>query len=151
MMQQHDYFKSLTVLFTALIAGQLIFAAMAGYLVLSGAVESRYKDIENVLFILVPVLIIIGRLGGNMIFKTKIRSIHSTMGLKEKLDTYRTAFIIRCAMLQGSVIFAVIIFMLTQVIEMMAFVAGGIFLFYLLKPNKENIAAQLNVSPADIP
>ena len=149
-MQPTNYFKTLNTLFTAFLAGQVIFAAMAGFLVLSGYGAGNFTAFGNIFFIAVPALIIAGRLGGNMLFNSKTRNAQSVPDVQTRLNVYRTAFIIRCALLEGPVLFAIIAFMLTQVIEMMAFVAGGIFLFFLLKPSKEKIATTLNISPEDI-
>lgn len=144
------FFKSISILFNAFLAGQVIFAVMAFYLVNSGSFGAAVTEPENIFFILVPALIIAGRLIGNMLYKKKIQHAQNLTTTASKLDAYRAAFILRCALLEGPVLFAVIAFMLLHTIEILAFVAGGIFLFFLLKPNKEKIAAALQVAADEI-
>lgn len=151
-MQQQNigYFKALSVLFTAFLAGQLIFTALAFYLVNSGSFPASSSELQDIFFIMAPALIIAGRLIGNVLYKKKIQQAQNLTTTAPKLDIYRSAFIVRCALLEGPILFAIIAFMLTHTIELLAFVAGGIFLFFLLKPNKDKIAAELQIAADEI-
>ena len=145
-----NYLKAISVLFTALFAGQLIFAALAFALVSTGSFSSMMPEAENIFFILVPALIISARLGGTAMFKKKIQQARDTSNVAEKLTIYRAALITRCALLEGSILFAIITYLLTNQIALLGFAAGGLLLFYMLKPTKEKIARELQVSENDV-
>ena len=145
-----NYLKAISVLFTALFAGQLIFAVLAFALVSTGSFSSMMPEAENIFFILVPALIISARLGGTALYKKKIQEALNTGTVSEKLSLYRAALITRCALLEGSVLFAIITYLLTNKIALLAFAAGGLLLFYMLKPTKEKIINELNISAEEI-
>lgn len=145
--QPGNYFKALSVLYTALFTGQIIFAILALTLVYTGSLSNSNPELENIFFILVPLLIIAGRLAGTAIHKKKIQEALKASTVTEKLSIYRSAFITRCALIESGVLFAIITYLLTTRIELLAFAAGGLLLFAMLKPNKERIANELQVSP----
>lgn len=144
------YFKAISVLFTALLAGQVIFLGFAVVLVFTGSFKSTMPQAENIFFILAPLLIIAGRISGTTIYKKKLQQALNTHTLAEKLNLYRSAFITRCALLEGPVMFAIITFLLTNRLIFLAFAAGGLVLFRLLKPTKEKIVRSLQLSQDDI-
>ena len=145
-----NYLKALSVLYTALLSGQIIFALLAFALVSTGNFASKMPQAENIFFILVPALIISARLGGTAMYKKKIQEALNAGTLTEKLALYRAATITRCALLEGSVLFAIITYLLTNKIALLAFAAGGLLLFYMLKPTKEKIINELNISAEEI-
>ena len=145
-----NYLKAISVLFTALFAGQLIFAALAFALVSTGSFSSMMPEAENIFFILVPALIISARLGGTAMYKKKIQEALNAGTLTEKLALYRAATITRCALLEGSVLFAIITYLLTNKIALLGFAAGGLLLFYMLKPTKEKVVNELQVNENDV-
>jgi hypothetical protein len=144
------YFKAISVLFTALLAGQVIFLGFAVVLVFTGSFKSTMPQAENIFFILVPFLIIAGRISGTTIYKKKLQQALDAPTLAEKLNLYRSTFITRCALLEGPVMFAIITFLLTNRVELLLFAAGGLFLFYRLKPVLEKVAGELQIAPGDI-
>lgn len=144
------FLKAISILFTAMLAGQIIFAALAFALVYTGSFKTSAPELENIFFILVPVLIIGGRLAGTSLYKKKIQQAKDTSVVAEKLNLYRAAFITRCALLEGPVLFAIITYLLTNKIELLAFAAGGILLFYMLKPTKEKVVSELQVKDSEI-
>lgn len=153
MLQQNnntDFLRSISILFTAMLAGQIIFAALALVLVYTGNFSSSMPQAENIFFILVPALIISGRLAGTTLYKKKVQQARDAGTIAEKRSLYRAAFITRCALLEGPILFAIITYLLTNKTELLAFAAGGILLFYMLKPGKEKIANELQVSENEL-
>lgn len=140
------FFRSISVLYTALLAGQVIFTLLAFALVSTGNFATSMPEAENIFFILVPALIISARLGGTAMFKKKLQQALNAGTITEKLSIYRSALITRCALLEGSVLFAIITYLLTNKIALLGFAAGGLFLFYLLKPTKEKMVSELQLS-----
>src|SRR6476620_7827173 len=145
-----NYLRALNVLYTALLSGQVIFALLAFALVATGSFSSMISEAENIFYILVPALIISARLGGTAMFKKKIQQALNAGTVTEKLTIYRAALITRCALLEGSVLFAIITYLLTNKIALLGFAAGGLLLFYMLKPTKEKVAGELQISSDDV-
>ncbi|HRI20729.1 MAG TPA: hypothetical protein PLA68_07235 [Panacibacter sp.] len=145
-----NFAKALSILFTALLAGQIIFAVLAFVLIYSGSIQTSAPELENIFFILVPALIIAGRLAGTTLYKKKVQEALNTSTIQEKLNQYKAAFITRCALLEGPVLFAIIAYFITSKIELLAFAAGGILLFVMMKPVKEKIANELNIGVDEI-
>lgn len=141
-----NYLRALSILYTGMLSGQIIFAALALVLVYTGSFSSMMPEAENIFFILAPALIISARLGGTAIYKKRIKEALNAGTVTEKLTIYRSAFITRCALLEGSVLFAIITYLLTNKIALLGFASGGLLLFYLLKPTKEKVINELQLS-----
>ena len=150
MNQQQTAFKSITIIFSAFLMGQVIFAAIAYFLVSTGRFESRLSELEKIFMVLVPVMIVGGRLAGKAFYDKRIQTAQNTKTAAEKLEIYRGATILRYAMLEGPVLFGIIGYLLTGSDMLILFVAAGILLFYMLKPTKAKAASELQVSEFDL-
>lgn len=148
-MQQQPVFKTITTLFFALLFGQVSFAVIAYFLVSTGRVDAGLQDIEKIFTMLVPVLIISGLLVGKLVYDKKIQAAQGNKTATEKLESYRSAVIVRCALLEGPVLFAIISYLLTGKDMLLLFAIGGILLFLLLKPTKAKAASELQLSEAE--
>lgn len=148
--KRNQYLKALTILFTALLAGQVIFAVLAFTLVYTGSFKNSMPELENIFLLFVPALIIIARLAGNQLFKKKILDALNTSTTEEKLSIYRAAFITRCALLEFPILFAIITYLLINRMELLLFAAGGLLLFAMMKPTKEQIASELQINGNDL-
>jgi hypothetical protein len=104
--------------------------------------------IHGILQFLVPVMCVAGFLGGNMLFKKKLDAINGHGGsLFRRLTDYRTASLLRWAMLEGPVILAVIGLMLTgKYIFYGPFIFLMLVFFLLYAPSEEKIKMQLQLN-----
>ncbi|CAN5196622.1 hypothetical protein BH11BAC6_BH11BAC6_14540 [soil metagenome] len=148
--QQSNYIKSLNILFNALVTGQALFALVAYALVATGNFKSTMPGVENIFVYVVAALLIGGRFGGTMLYKTRLQQAIAAPTITEKLNLYRAAFLIRCALLEGPVLFAIITYLLTNATQLIILAAFGILLFLTLKPVKEKIAKELEISVKEI-
>ena len=140
-----EYFKSLTIAHAALIMGQLLFAGVIYFQVSSAG--NSISDRNGIPFdIIVPILVIGGIVASYFIFNTLLKSAKNKSNLKEKLVSYRSAMIVRFALLEGPSLFSIIIVMITGNIMFFIYtlLIIGFFLYY--RPTKESITNELELN-----
>ncbi len=131
-MEQH--LKSLKILHFAFSAG----ATMA-YLFVGDILNIRAPKFEGEImyYIFIPAIAV---LASNFIFKNAISKIEAKKTISEKMSAYKTASIIRWAILEGAAFF--ILFVKPELV-----LFGVLLLLYLflVKPTKEKIETELNI------
>ena len=111
-MKQGSYYFTLNILFYAMMAGVIIFAVVAAFLVRSGnmAVDESLGEIMLPLAIgLAGVNIFIS----DMLFKNQMKRINRDQPLYSRQETYRGGFILKVALLEGAALFAIVTYLLT--------------------------------------
>ncbi|MFN3316402.1 MAG: hypothetical protein ACK40K_06295 [Raineya sp.] len=96
------YFTSLRILHIALLMGQILFAGVVFFLNESGNLELKVVELAPMFKILVPILVVGAFFGSQFLFKAKIREAIKQESLSKKLLSYRVAFLLQCAMLEGA-------------------------------------------------
>ena len=105
--------KSIKIIYAALIAGVLFFLIIAVVLIqLSGPFGGGDKSFEKLILSISLLVTIASILSGLYIFKKRTLQIEE-LGLSEKIETYRSAMIVRAATMEGSG-FLFIVFFLIQ-------------------------------------
>ena len=95
------YFKALTIVYFALVAGQVVFALLALFLVQTGKLGDGGEELSNIFLYVLPFFVVGGILGSNIMFKKSLAEAKNKTGLLEKMNYYRSALIIRYALLEG--------------------------------------------------
>jgi hypothetical protein len=141
-----EYFKSLQIIFLALLAGQVIFAAVA-YWLRSGQFVSVTEQLGSGFIFIVPAFIAGGLAAGWLIFKSRIRAAAEKTSLMEKMSDYRAVLIIRFAFLEGPTMLAVVAYLITgnQWFLGMAVIVMLVFLF--LRPSRTRAVKDLQLNP----
>ena len=144
--------KALSILHFSLLIGQLVFAAIAYYLVTSGSMKAIDTG-KNTQFILIGVAaigLILVVLSFSM-YKKKVALIKdSVQPVKEKLVAYRAASLIRWAMLEAPVLIAIIAFMLTGHYNFLILAGAILLLFLSTRPTVSKAAAELSISEDEV-
>lgn len=110
--KQGSYYFSLTILLYAMISGVLIFSVVAAGLQANGSM-SPDEELGN---ILVPVCLglgIINLLMSDFLFKQQANRISAEQPLYTRQSTFRSAFIVRLALLEGAALFCTVVYLLT--------------------------------------
>lgn len=144
-----EYFKSLKIIYYALIAGQLFFASTSLYLQLSGNFDTEVKDIRDVFLYVVPLFVIAGIFGSNYIFKIKIKAAKNKPNLMEKMFDYRGALIVRYALLEGPSFFCIVVYLMTGDIVFMGMFVLIIIIFLTINPSRHKAAKNLELNIND--
>ena len=142
---QSGYFKTLSILFYALLAGQVIFLLVVTGLTVSGFVEPD-EALGAMLLYAAPVLLLGSSVLAKTIYKRRLPEIAAIVSLADRLAQYRGLSVLRFALVQGSVLFAIVSFMITGSQPIALIAAAGILFFITLRPTKEKIIQDLQLS-----
>lgn len=139
-----DYLLRLTILSTAMLVSQMIFALAIFFTSLPLAEINT--DMLFVFWILVPATTLGGIGISFFMFNLKLKEVHNAASLEGKLSAYTIALILRFAFLEAPSFIATIAFMLTGAVYFLAvpiLVTGLILAFY---PNKKRVVQHLQLS-----
>lgn len=139
-----SYLKTLKLLYIAFLSSQILFV-VAVLLIQKNAYFSLQDEGNTYLFI-APFLAVAGFLGGRTIFQNQIADIATKSSLKEKLNAYSSAFLVRVAFMEAPTLFASIAFFLTGNLACLAVGVLMILYFLTLSPGKERVEEDLELS-----
>ncbi|MCP4181635.1 MAG: hypothetical protein GY756_28045 [bacterium] len=141
-----EYYRLLSLIFYALLAGQIIFACVGFYFVKSGNYIPEFSESKTLFSILVGLIVIEGISVGNYVYKRKISKIKYSVDLKLKMSEYRIANIIRFAFIEASSIFSIILYILSgyTVLLIGSTVTIGYFIF--IRPTAEQTLKELKLN-----
>ena len=140
---QNSFLRTMRIIFFALLAGQIIFIAVAFFTVTNNPPQSQSDDIFN---ILVPVIIGSGLFISSLLFKQLLAKIKNDDSFDKKLEVYRSALIMRYALLEGPSIFSTAIYLISGNIIFLAFSGVMILAFILNMPTRNKAIQDLNLS-----
>jgi bacteriorhodopsin len=142
-LMQNSFLKTMRIIFFALLAGQIIFMAVAFFTVNNNPPQSQSDDLFN---IMVPVAIGFGLFMSGMLFKQLIGKIKNDASFEQKLEAYRSALIIRYALLEVPSIFSTVAYLFSGNIIFLAFSGVMILAFLMNMPSRDKATQDLNLS-----
>jgi hypothetical protein len=141
-----SYFMALQIVYFALIAGQLIFAFLSFYLIRSGLFDGEQAELRNIFIYIVPVFVVGGLFISHLLFKSFLNNAKGKISLYEKLTYYRSALIIRYALLEGPSFFAIVVYLLTGDYLFLGMSGLIVLIFFTLKPSVERAINDLELN-----
>ena len=144
-MTSGEYFKSIKIVHIALVVGVVFFALISVFLQINGFGTVGH-EIDKVLLIVVPIFALIGIFASNFVFKKKLNEIQKKSNLKEKMEEYRSALIIKLALIEGPSFFAVVSFLLTGNYIYLGLTVILIIVFLIYTPNKTKLINELELT-----
>ena len=144
-MTSGEYFKSIKIVHIALVVGVVFFALISVFLQIKGFGTVGH-EIDKVLLIVVPIFALIGIFASNFVFKKKLNEIRKKSNLKEKMEEYRSALIIKLALIEGPSFFAVVSFLLTGNYIYLGLTVILIIVFLIYTPNKTKFINELELT-----
>lgn len=146
-MTSAQYHRTLTILHSAFIFGQLAFAGIAILLRSGGQMTFDAGELNTVLPPVAAGLAAAGAAGGGALFRKRRDDVRRQQGaLSGKLAAYRGAHIIRWAMLEGPALFSIITFLLTGVYWVLGVVVLLVALFISYRPSPKQTVQDLQPS-----
>lgn len=142
-----SYLRINSIIHIAMFTGQLLFGLAALAITPQKGIDiSGAKD--PFLFV-VPIVAIACFLLSIFLFKKNLNIAVNKATLKEKLMAYQSAFIVRFAPLEGASLFGIVTYMQTG--NLLFIIISGLTAFYFLslKPTKDRIENDLNLSYED--
>ncbi|MFN8257357.1 MAG: hypothetical protein U0W24_16810 [Bacteroidales bacterium] len=141
-----DFFRANDILFFALLGGQVMFSLiMLGLLLTEDNVVQADANFVNILLVVVIFISATSVVASIKVYQLKLQSIPATVTLAEKLVQYRSACIIRWALLEFPSFLAIIASFLTGSIIFLALAGIVMVYFYTIKPTPEKAANDLNL------
>ena len=133
--------RGLTIIFYALLAGQLLFAAVVYYLISSGQTSATpfVGPTEDFIGVTAYVLAMIAM----SIFLVKLRTKNETLPKgdpKFGIGHYRATVILRLAVLEGAALFVVVIALVTGNVRLFVAFAIALAAFYRARPTLREFA-----------
>ena len=144
-----QYFRGMSLLHVAFITGLVLFALIAVFIRRTGMMGEGQSSLNSIFQVVVPVFGLAGIFGGYLMATKLIDKLKDKSDLKEKLSGYRGAFVLMIACLEGPAIFAIIAYLLTSNYLLLGIALLLIIIMITLRPSKEKLASQLNLSAAE--
>lgn len=141
-----EYFKTLLILHLALSMGPVFFGLITTFLILGGVISNDATDLNTIFLYLIPIITISGLLSSIWVYKMKLRGLKEEKDFKTKMTNYRSALIIRYALLEGAAFFAILAVILTCDLLFLAFAGLMIILLILWRPTKKLVISDLKLN-----
>jgi hypothetical protein len=140
-----EYFTVLTILHGALLMAQVLFAALAYYLVSSGQFATS-PELTSILPIVALALVFAGSFASSFIMKGQLKSIKLKPVLKDKMKDYRAALIIKWALMEAPSLFCTAGYLLTGNHFFLWLAALEIVIFFFARPTMAAAGVDLELS-----
>ena len=145
-----DYFKTLTIVHMALVGGIVFFSFTMEFLILNGINSTEMSELSTTFLYVVSGFVAFGFIASYLIYRKRVRDLKDESELINKMTGYRSAFIVRLALLEGPAFFTIVIVFLTGNSLFLLF--AGLIVGYMiyLRPTKEAVANDLELNPDDM-
>lgn len=130
------FFSTLNIIFFGLLSGQLIYFAIALFLIQSGNMKG-IEGVETVFMFITPVVVFFSIFASKMIYSKLVNAFDKSRSIEERLNSYRTSNIVKLAIIEGANIFTISIMIITSDYLYATFFALLIAFFWLNKPGEE--------------
>lgn len=145
-----EYFKSLTTIYYALMAGQIFFLGITLYLYFSTSGLIKDGSLDMAFIIATLVFTFLGIFGSNFVFKLKLNSVRIKEDFMSKLAEYRSALIIRWALIEGPCFFAIVTFMLTGNLILFGMAVLILLNFVTVRPSSEKMILDMDLNQTEV-
>jgi hypothetical protein len=151
-MNNPNSFKALKIIHTAMLTGQILFAVVICYLMLSKILTAAAPQVDRYLQIAVLVVVAAGYYLGSFLFKKELVKIKEATSLsaQEKFTKYKTVSLIQWALLEVACLFCIISYFVTGNLANIGMAVLLIVLFALMAPNKTKIALQIGIDVEEL-
>ncbi|MFD2790375.1 hypothetical protein [Arenibacter sp. H213] len=146
-MTPKSYLLILSLIHVAMLLGILIFGAITYFQ--GGELITGFNGDGDIFMYVVPLLAMVSYFGGDFMFNKVLTSMDAKSSLKQKLNQYSQASIIRFAVLEGASFIGLFAYRLNN--NIFYLVISVVLILYLLKlrPTKDKIARDLRLSKTD--
>ncbi len=135
-------FQQLQVLHGALMAGAVLMSIVLGFLLTQDAAVADFSGLTKGLLAIALVLMSLEIVVSNFIWRSRQATI-PTAGLpSEKWLHYRTACILRWALLEGGILISVVLTFLERNTAGFCITAVGLAFLFLARPSRDYVAEQ---------
>jgi hypothetical protein len=148
-LQIRSQVASIRMIYYAMAAPIIVLSAIVYFLIETGGLGlpdySLAPLLQTIAVILVPLCI--G--AGYFFFKSSVGRIETRLPLTERLKKYFVLLIVRSAIFEGAFLFCFVATILTREMLFLAAAPVILFIFLLLRPNSDSMAADMNLSASE--
>lgn len=150
-MQQNfkQYFSILRLLHLSMTATVIIFGLVAHF-VLIPVPDFKPNDNAALFVNIAAAYLTIAVALSYWLFGVRLNVAKQQSSLSDKLNTYRTATIIRFALIEGALLLTVVFYLLTGKPVLLGIAGIGLVVLALLHPNPVKLKMDLDLSPAEL-
>lgn len=148
-MKVTEQFKSIQIVFFALLAGQIIFLFISVYLVQSGNFKTN-EDLFLIFFVVTLMIITPAIVVGPMLYRSFMNKVKPEMSALEKFNLYKQGTVIKLAFVEAPTIFSIVGFLLTGSYVFLFLAVGIIVLFFMHKPSLDKFSEDFKVSSSEL-
>jgi len=148
-----QYFKGLTILCYALVGGVVVFTGIITALPASGSAGHGGRGsigddtTLTTIFISIAVIISLCSVAASFVmFNKNVAAAKEKNNLKEMLNAYRAAVIMRYALMEGPALFAVIVYFLTGKFSILPLVGLILAIMVYAVPTRQKLITDLDLS-----
>lgn len=142
-----EYFTVLKIIFAGMLFSQVIMLIVS--LLIFNNAEPNY-ELNNIFEIVVTLLFVTSIAATYFISKQKMKSIYEKNNISEKLEEFRTLFILKFAILEMPSMLSVISYIFTGNKLFLIYSVIIILVFLVNYPSKERIASELNIASLEL-
>ncbi|MCB0503487.1 MAG: hypothetical protein KDD32_12450 [Bacteroidetes bacterium] len=149
MLSPKEQVKNLLILHLGLLAGQVLILGILSIFVVNTLTFNINKD-HQLLYVIGIIAVIGGLLVGSILFNQFKKKITSDLSLSQKLEQYKSAFIIRNALFEMGGMINIIFFAFIE--SNILFLAGAILIiliFFANIPNPNSIISHLSLTRSE--
>ena len=143
-----NFFQTLNIMFMALLFGQTIYFFVGLYIIQSGNSDG-FGGLNTIFMFITPVVVLSSIFASKFIYAKQVTEFDKSLSLDNKMVSYRTANIIRLALLEGANIFTISVMIITSSYFFAALFVVVIVLFFFNRPTKEKFIMDYEVSADD--
>lgn len=137
------------VVWFSMLIGQVFFCAIALYLVKLRAMNIIQSNLNSILLYLVPAVAVVCIFTSFYIYKQRMVALKDITDLNQKITDYRSALIVRWALIEGPSFLAIVAYLLTGNYILLGVAAVIIAVFILIMPNQTKFEADLELGWQD--
>ncbi|MFK7773648.1 MAG: hypothetical protein AB8F94_15970 [Saprospiraceae bacterium] len=129
-------FKGNYIIYYALVAGQVLIALVISFLMMGNEITFGW-DMSNPFHLIAPILMLSSISMSSFLFTKKMEEAKNIKGLFSKLAHYRSAIILRSAVIEGVNLACIIFYFLEQNYFFLLLFFIGLGVFLLVRPSEE--------------
>lgn len=144
-----QYLRGVSIIFYGIMGGMAMFLAAILFITTTPEQENRSEN-PQVYYALLGGLFLIAFLVRRFWKPRRLETIRAMGTIKEKLNNYRSLLVIQMATAEIIFMFSSIFYMLTHQVFFVGISAGIIATYLLLRPSKDNLIDELDLSDDEI-
>ncbi len=144
----HTYFNSLKMLFLPLFIGQIVFALVAVTLNEGDKFYKQFEMPQEIQYVALVGLLI--GLSSRFMHIKLLKDAAKTDGVVNKLQKYRSAFIVAWALMEGGSFMATGVYLVTGELYLLAVPAILVAYLFTIRPDPIKFAKQMSLTRAEV-